>query len=183
MNRGAPPGPRSHPSGRPPHGGGAGGYPGPSRGAGADGGESRIEQRLQDRTAVHYFATDDRRSMRAGLLDREAEEAAKRMRGIPASQLRRFFGSVMGLKRRLELERRDADFIRAEMAFLKAAAAYAAKRLPRARDGDQDPDWIVNFFARHANAVRDEKDFVAFARHFEAVMAYHKCFEIKQRRD
>ncbi len=177
MQRGAP-GHRPGPPGGGPRGGHATAGP-----AGGGGGGQAIEQRLQDRTPVQYFAADDRRSLRPGLLDQEAEEAAKKMRGIPASQLRRFFGSVMGLKRRLELEKRDADFIRAEMAFLKAAAAYAAKRLPRARDGDHDPDWIVNFLARHANAVKDEKDFLAFARHFEAVMAYHKCFEIKQRRD
>lgn len=157
---------------------------GPSTGGfqGGGGGQN-IEQRLQDKTGVQYFAASERRSLQPSLLGQEAKEAAKKMRGIPASQLRRFFGSVMGLKRRLELEKRDADFIRAEMAFLKAAAAYAAKRLPRPRDADHDPDWIVNFFARHANAVHDEKDFLAFARHFEAVMAYHKCFEIKQRRD
>jgi CRISPR-associated protein Csm2 len=161
----------------PPRDPGRGGPP-----SGQGGGQS-LEQRLKDKTAVQYFAADDRRSLRAELLDQEAEAAAKTMRGIPASQLRRFFASVMGLKRRLELEQRDAEFIRAEMAFLKAAAAYAVKRLPRRGDADHDPDWLVNFFARHANAVKDEKDFIAFARHFEAVMAYHKCFEIKQRRD
>ena len=181
MNRGAP-GDRPYPSGGPPRGGGTGSPPRPSAGGGGGGGQS-IEQRLRDKEAVHYFASTDRQSLQPTLLGPEAEDAARKMRGIPASQLRRFFGTVMGLKRRLELEKRDADFIRAEMAFLKAAAAYATKRLPRPQGEGDDRAWIVNFFARHANAVKDEKDFLAFARHFEAVMAYHKCFEIKQRRD
>jgi CRISPR-associated protein Csm2 len=164
-----------------PRGGGSGGSP---RGAQTPGGAGQsVEQRLQDRTPVIYFVDSDRRSLRAELLDQEAEIVARRLRSMPASQLRRFFGSVMSLKRRLELERRDADFIRAEMAFLKASAAYTVKRQKYNKDEDRDPDWLVNFFTRHANAVKDEKDFNAFARHFEAIMAYHKCFEEKQRRD
>ena len=41
----------------------------------------------------------------------------------------------------------------------------------------------VDYVLRHARSVRDARDFDAFARHFEAVIAYHKCFEDRQRRD
>jgi CRISPR-associated protein Csm2 len=160
----------SPPGGRP--GGSGGGPRGPS-----------IEERLRSQDSVVYFADAERKAIRKDLLDGEAEQVARRLRSVPASQLRRFFGSVMTLKRRIELERPVPELVQAEMALLKASAAYACKRSNYRRDEERDPDELVSFFVRHARSVRDAQDFNAFARHFEAVIAYHKCFEDRQRRD
>ncbi len=164
------------PNGRHPHRTKPGGNP-PSHGRTRPG----IEERLRSPEKVAYFADAERRAIRPELLDGNAHEIAKRMCDIPASQLRRFFGSVMELKRRLEVDgklRRNSEVIQAEMAFLKASAAYAAKRL----NYDQDKGWqgdpleLVSFAARHRNSVDDARDFEAFARHFEAVIAFHKLY-------
>jgi CRISPR-associated protein Csm2 len=157
-------------------------YP-PSRGPGGPPPSPSLEERLRSQETVAYFVDDQRKAVRKELLDGAAETVARRLRSVPASQLRRFFGSVMTLKRRIELEQPPAELIQAEMALLKASAAYACKRGSYRRDEERDPDELLSFFVRHARSVRDARDFAAFARHFEAVIAYHKCFEDKQRRD
>ena len=140
-----------------------------------------IEERLRSQERVEYFADPERRAIKPELLDGKAEEVARKMRDIPASQLRRFFGSVMDLKRRLEVDdklRKSPEPIRAELAFLKASAAYAAKRLnyEQNKNWQGDPLELVSFVTRHRNSVKDARDFEAFARHFEAVMAFHKIY-------
>ena len=154
-----------------------------SKGNPAPRGQERpgIEQRLRSKEKVDYFSDPERKAIKPELLDEKAEEVAKKMRDIPSSQLRRFFGSVMELKRRLEVDdklRKNPEPIRAELAFLKASVAYAAKRL----NYDQSKHWqgepleLVSFVTRHKNSVNDTEDFLAFARHFEAVMAFHKLY-------
>jgi hypothetical protein len=56
---------------------------------------------------------------------------------------------------------------------LKASAAYAGARARK------PPIALVKFFVAAANSVNTRKDYFAFARHFEAVMAFHKVFEEK----
>lgn len=112
-----------------------------------------------------------------GFLDADARAQAERFAGLAQSQLRRFYGMVTGFKRRLELDsdaRLGNDEVQAQMAYLKAAAAYAAMR-------NQPPE-LAEFFIRHANSVRTRGHFERFCRHFEAVVAYHKVFG-KEKRD
>jgi len=111
-------------------------------------------------------------------LDRDARQQAEDFRELHAAQLRRFYGMAMAFKRRLEIDDtlRD-DEVQAQMAYLKAAAAYAAMR--------NQPYELARFFTRHANSVKTRAQFDRFCRHFEAVVAYHKVFgeEKKERRD
>ncbi|WP_136646407.1 type III-A CRISPR-associated protein Csm2 [Tabrizicola sp. YIM 78059] len=122
-----------------------------------------------------YFTNDetaDRKAPRPELFDSEAQEEAKLWSGLKPSQIRRFFGQVMADRRRFELREwkvPDAE-PQVAMALLKAGAAYAA-----ARDGKRKP--LADFAAHHARLVRNVTDFRAFARHFEAVVAWHKAFE------
>ncbi len=141
-----------------------------------------IDDRLRSDEKIAYFADPERKAIRPELLDREAQKVARKMQDIPASQLRRFFGSVMELRRRLEADetlRGNAPAIEAEMAFLKASAAYTCRRLgydnPK-KNWQGDPLELVSFCSRHRNSVNDARDFFAFTRHFEAVIAFHKCF-------
>jgi CRISPR-associated protein Csm2 len=102
-------------------------------------------------------------------LDRDARQQAEDFRELHTTQLRRFYGMATTFKRRLEID--DAlgdDDVQAQMAYLKAAAAYAAMR--------NQPHELVNFFTRHANSVKNRDQFARFYRHFEAVVAYHKVF-------
>lgn len=177
--------------GSPPGGGGPRGGYGGSRGHSDGrhgGGDSVISRLLRDTKTVEYFASkanDGRRAPRAALFDTEAEDTAKKLAGIPASQLRRFFGAVMGVRRRLDLDALlGAEFIQAEMALLKARAAYTLARRKRGRDNQsEEQDELLAFFVRHARSVSDRPSFAAFMRHFEAVMAFHKVYEKEQGRD
>lgn len=117
-------------------------------------------------------------SPRAAMLDDEARQVAEEMASLPASQLRRFYGTVMALRRRLELDtdgkKVPNEEIRSQLALLKAQAAYTRKRNSRC------PDELVRFFVRHAASVQNREDFLrGFQPHFEAVVAYHKVFEQK----
>jgi len=119
----------------------------------------------------NYFA-DDGRTPRPELFDAEAQREARAWDKLKPAQLRRFFGQVMADRRRFELREwkvPDAE-PQVAMALLKAGAAYAA-----ARDGTRRP--LADFAAHHAGLVRNVTDFRAFARHFEAVVAWHKVFE------
>lgn len=149
---------------------------------GQGGGERpTIAKLLQSGDRVSYFADPERRTVRPELLDREAYCVACRLQDVPSSQLRRFFGTVMGIRRRMEVDpefRKNAEAIRAEMAFLKASAAYAAKRLDyeKPKKWKGEPLELVRFFTVHRNSVQDARDFEAFSRHFEAVVAFHKVY-------
>lgn len=114
-------------------------------------------------------------------LDADARSQAEKFQNIPPSQLRRFYGMVVGFKRRIDLNpenRIGAPDVQAQMAYLKAAAAYAAMRMPE-RD---HPEELLQFFIGPANSVKTPAHFEQFCRHFEAVVAYHKVFG-KERRD
>lgn len=127
------------------------------------------------RPARYY--TGNGTTPRAELFDAEAQEEARLWVGIAPSQLRRFFGQVMADRRRLELKgsAADDDEARVAMALLKASAAYTAAREPKRKP-------LADFVAHHQDKVAGVRDFNTFARHFEAVVAWHKVFE-KQRKD
>ncbi len=125
---------------------------------------------------IRYFVANGE-AARKELFDKEAEDVAKELATLPASQLRRFYGEVMALKRRLELDAElkisDAE-IQARLALLKAEAAYTYKR------GNKYPPRLVRFFTDHAASVSGRKDFLrGFQPHFEAVVAFHKFYERK----
>jgi len=170
--RGAPP-PRSGGGGF-----GTGGGPGGPRGGGGGGqGRAReIEQALRPPAQpLAYFAPNSL-AVRKELLDGDAERIAKDLATVPASQLRRFYAEVMALKRRVELAANVVDEdVQAQMALLKAKAAYTCKRQGKY------PIELVAFFTCHAAAVKGKIDFLrGFQPHFEAVMAYHRVFEEKK---
>ena len=161
----------------------------PSKGgAGESGGQNtakRIEQRLRDPARIIYFdkptEPNAKPAPRKELFDKEAETLAKKLAGIPASQLRRFYTGVRAIKRQLDLDPNlGIDFIKAELALLKARSAYALARLDYRADDQKDPDQLLTLLVRHGNSFEDRKSFNAFVRHFEAIMAYHKVFEEKR---
>ncbi len=119
-----------------------------------------------------YFSAKDSTAPDADLLGSKAEDVARKLASVPTSQLRRFYGEVMALKRRAELTSiSDAEIV-AQMMLLRAKAAYTWGRQKRY------PGELVAFFNRHAHSVKTKQDFLyGFQPHFEAVMAFHKVFE------
>lgn len=111
-------------------------------------------------------------SKRPALFDAEAQAEAKlwAASGIKTAQLRRFFGAAMAHLRRIDLGQSDDLDTEAAMALMKASATYAA-----ARERKHEP--IRQFFEHHYRLARTRDDFRLFARHFEAVVAYHRALE------
>jgi CRISPR-associated protein Csm2 len=103
-------------------------------------------------------------------LDTEAQERAKALREVSSSQLRRFYGTSVAFRNRLQVDRQVTDGeVEAQVAYLKASSAYAGAR--------KQPKALVEFFVAVANSVKTREDYLCFAKHFEAVMAFHKVFE------
>ncbi len=142
-------------------------------------GEQDIRQILAslDRVEKGYYGADKR--LRPDLLDKDAQAAAKRLETIPVTQLRRFFGQVSAIKRRLDMDQGKEvaeSEILAQVAYLKASAAYAA-----GRDKKNAP--MLRFLVTHANTVASRADFLAFHRHFETVVAFHKVYAIDNKQN
>jgi CRISPR type III-A-associated protein Csm2 len=143
--------------------------------------EVAFQRLLSADQQIKYFESEtkpnQRPTIRAALLDKEAQAVAKHIRDLPASQLRRFYASVLSLKRELEINPSGTSdaLVKARLALLKAHAAYTKKRMK------DMPDAFVKFIVNHVAAVKTKDDFVyGFAPCFEAVVAYHKLFEKKK---
>ncbi|MCZ2152997.1 MAG: type III-A CRISPR-associated protein Csm2 [Bryobacterales bacterium] len=150
-------------------------------GAPRGGGTSQYQRQalaLPQPRPVRYFTNDG--NLNPNLLEAEAEKVAKGLEKMKASQLRRFYDAVVALRRRLDLEsapgaearERSFEALRAEFKMLKARAVYA-----NGRDrGRTFPDEMLQFVIDHVHAVKTARDFDAFYRHFQAVVAFHKYY-------
>ncbi len=119
--------------------------------------------------------------VRPALLDEEAQQVARDIREVRKTQLRRYYNSVVQLRRRLEQlaqnqpgpDAREQAFerLRAEFKLLKARAHYAY-----ARDEKMFPARLLRFFVDHTHAVKTARDFDAFCQHFQAVVGFHQYY-------
>jgi CRISPR-associated protein Csm2 len=159
------------------YGGSRGGGPGAGPRPASPGGPSRqdakdeIKAALQSPNRVEYRGSDGK--LRRDLLDKEAQAAAIALENISPTQLRRFFEQVGAIKRRIEVDPEgvgDSEVL-AQVAFLKASAAYAAAR---SKENENKP--VLEFVVKHANSIKTRPDFLDFHRHFETVVAFHKVY-------
>jgi CRISPR-associated protein Csm2 len=127
-----------------------------------------LQAALQSTVSLRYRDSDGH--IRPALLDKEAQDAADALKQITTTQLRRFFEQVGAIKRRIDVDSSLPESeILAQMAFLKAASAYAAGRSETNKP-------VLDFTVKHANSIRTKQDFLDFHRHFEAVIAFHKVY-------
>ena len=165
---------RSGQGGRGPGGGfGGGGGRGPG---GSFGGNSSEPKSLPTPQPVIYFQPDG--SLVSALMDSQAEDLAQRLSQVTTTQLRRFYDDVLTLRQRLMAEQRqgrdkEAVFndLRADFKMLKAKAVYA-----HGRSEKTVPRPLLQFFIDHVAAVNSARDFEAFCKHFQAVVAFHKFY-------
>lgn len=142
------------------------------------------QQTIPSPLPITYFENG---LLKPHLLDEEALVVAESLvseslgrNKMKASQLRRFYDDVLSLRRRLDLEsgtdltQRERSFsaIRAEFKMLKAKAVYAWGR----DQGKTFPLPMLQFVINHVHAVKSARDFDAFCKHFQAVVAYHKFY-------
>lgn len=125
---------------------------------------------------VIYFQPDG--SLVSALMDSQAEDLAQRLSQVTTTQLRRFYDDVLTLRQRLTAEQRqghdkEAVFndLRADFKMLKAKAVYAHGRSEKTM-----PRPLLQFFIDHVAAVNNARDFEAFCKHFQAVVAFHKFY-------
>jgi CRISPR-associated protein Csm2 len=165
--------------GGPPRQGGAYGQ-GHGGGRGGGGQEPPSPIQMPTPRKIAYFADADRHAIARDLVGKEAEALAQKIAQVPPSQIRRFYGDVMALSRRLVPGARlPNEAIQTHMTVLKAKAAYAWRRSER--QPEKFPRDLLQFFSDHCESVSDQKDFEAFRQIFEAVIAYHKFFAIEAR--
>ncbi|MCL6609364.1 MAG: type III-A CRISPR-associated protein Csm2 [Geminicoccaceae bacterium] len=152
-------------------GGGARGPAGAGGGAGGAGGDAEVAALLKPPAEREQYFGPNGRTVRPDLLDARAREMAEKFKELPNTQLRRFYDPVVALRLKAEAGKLDAEQVKAELAMMKARAAYAHKR-----PGQKVPAELVRFFTRHAASVDSPEKLVAFARHFEAIVAYHRVY-------
>ncbi|MCC8997905.1 MAG: type III-A CRISPR-associated protein Csm2 [Candidatus Contendobacter sp.] len=152
-------------------GGGGGRGPG-----GGFGGNSSEPKNLPTPRPVTYFQADG--SLVPALMDNQAEDLAQRLSQVTTTQLRRFYDDVLTLRQRLAAEQRqgrdkEAVFneLRADFKMLKTKAVYAHGRSERTV-----PRPLLQFFVDHVAAVNNAREFEAFCKHFQAVVAFHKFY-------
>lgn len=162
-------------------GGKHGGFAGPPGGAnrhgaahgkgGPGGGDADVIQLLKPPAQHENYFKPNSKTIRVELLDEEAQKIAEQFKDLPNTQLRRFFVPVVALRLRAQAGKLDDAQVKAELAMMKARAAYAYKR-----PGQKVPAALVQFFTRHAASADTPEKLIAFARHFEAVVAYHRVY-------
>jgi len=138
-------------------------------------GGNDVATALEGKDKIIFFTNDNKPGIRPELLDSEAQDAAKRLKDVQTTQLRRNYAPVVALKQRLEIDSEIADIeVQAQVAGMKAKAAYAGAR--------KQPIELVKLFVRASNSIKSRADFLAFARHFEAVIAFHKVFCVVEKK-
>lgn len=152
-------------------GGPSGGSNWQSGGRGPGGGDADVAQLLKPPAQKEAYFVGNGKTIRVELLDDKAQEMAAKLADLPNTQLRRFFDPVVALRLRAQAGKLDAEQVKAELAMMKARAAYAHKR-----PGQKVPAELVRFFTLHAASVDTPDKLVAFARHFEAIVAYHRVY-------
>ncbi len=154
-------------------------------GSGPRGEESRGQREVQPRPVAYFEGQGEAATIRAALLDEEAKRVALQLADMAKTQLRRYYNQVLSLQRRLDLtseklggpDRREEAFRRIypDFLMLKAKAHYA-----HGRSATIFPRTLLEFFVNHTHSVKNARDFDAFCRHFQAVVAFHQYFGKKE---
>lgn len=154
--------------------------PGGRGASGSFGGRQSELKSLPMPRAVTYFQADG--ALVAALMDTQAEEIAQQLSQVTTTQLRRFYDDIVTLRQRLIAEQRQGqdketvfNALRADFKMLKAKAVYA-----HGRSDKTVPRPLLQFFIDHVAAVNSARDFEAFYKHFQAVVAFHKFYGEKK---
>lgn len=124
-----------------------------------------------------YF--DDKGNIRKELLEKESEEVARSFlfpqqgKSLNSAQLRRFYGDMKNLERKLAFRQQNENEADPFLAVLplvkmvKSKVAYASN--PR---NEKVPPAFADWLKKNIDAIDTADDFKAFMLHFEAVVGY-----------
>lgn len=154
------------------------------RGRPASGGRgappSYVPDQLPTAQPMQYYADSEKKNLRPTLIDEQALAWARSFveqasNPLKSTQLRRFYDEFKAIERKVlrgkDVPEREANFERdrALIMMFKAKAVYAEKR-------KVSPRSFTEFIFNHMASINDLKDFQAFIKVFEAVVAYHRFF-------
>ncbi len=127
-------------------------------------------------TPVSYYSdTSTKKTLKQELLDQKAISWAESFTTLKSSQMRRFYDDLKAIERKIlvagDINAQEDAFRqnRALITMFKAKAAYAQKR-------KVSPPEFTKFIFDHEASIKDLKDFKAFLKVFEAVVAFHKFY-------
>jgi CRISPR-associated protein Csm2 len=150
-------------------------YPGPR-----SGGAPAVAQ-LPTPKPLIYFKDSEKKVLDTNLIDTKADEWAVAFGAkLKASQMRRFYDDLKAIERKImtgkSFQALEANFKRdwPMVVMFKAKAAYAEKR-------GVSPREFTQFIFDHVASIKDLKDFKAFLKVFEAVVAFHKFHSEKEK--
>ena len=148
---------------------------GRSQQSGRGGQQSAGTDQLPVPQPLRYYSDDAKKQLRPELVDEEAHDSARRFSELKSTQMRRFYDEFKAIERKIlsggGLQEQEANFERdrALIMMFKAKAVYAERRRvsPRA---------FTEFIFNHMASIKDLRDFQAFLKAFEAVVAYHRFY-------
>lgn len=85
---------------------------------------------------------------------------------LKKSQLRKFYDCSIGLRERLRQNSNNYELIKAEVARLIPFAQQSNTK-------GKAPQAFVDFMVKNFAAINNAEDYVAFTKHFEAIVAYY----------
>lgn len=148
---------------------------GQQRPGGRGGGHSSAGDQLPTARPVKYYTDPEKRKLDPAMVDEKAEEWAKSFGELKSTQMRRFYDEFKAIERKVllgkDVQEQEANFERdrALIMMFKAKAVYAEKR-------KVSPRAFTQFIFDHMGSIRSLKDFQAFIKVFEAVVAFHRFY-------
>lgn len=134
---------------------------------------------LREPKPLQYYQDAEKRVLRTELLDEKAKKWATDFLSsevkLKTTQLRRFYDELKTIERKILIGKeisewnRNFDRDRALIVMLKAKALYAEKR-------KNSPREFTEFIFDHVASLEEFRDFQAFLKVFEAVVAFHRYF-------
>lgn len=133
-------------------------------------------KKLPESHPVSYFKDPEtKKKIDPVLLDKCASDLAASFKKLKTTQMRRFYDELKAIERKVFMEKdprtQDANFQndRAMIVLFKAKAVYSEMR-------GVSPRAFTQFIFDHIDSIKDVRDFQAFLKVFEAVVAFHRFF-------
>lgn len=134
------------------------------QGGGRSGNQSLPEGYL----ARGYYEDAEKKVMRPEYIIKYPKEIVEELKQDKnknkSSQLRKYYEFVIRIKDRLRQTNTSYEEMKSEIGRLIPFAEYALTR-------GKVSDYFQKFISKNVTAIHDEKDFMAFAKHFEAIIA------------
>jgi CRISPR-associated protein Csm2 len=142
---------------------------------GRGGQQAGFTDQLPVASPLKYHTDEGKKRLNPELVDEQAQDWARKFADLKSAQMRRFYDEFKAIERKIlggrDLQEQQANFERdlALIMMFKAKAVYAEKR-------KVSPRAFTEFIFNHMASIKDLRDFQAFIKVFEAVVAFHRFY-------